>query len=61
MTNSAHRISGERPDTALIPAALDDGIPDARKTAFDSEFADWIAAENLRVADGIPGSDLRPW
>ncbi|MEO5688029.1 MAG: type II toxin-antitoxin system Phd/YefM family antitoxin [Burkholderiaceae bacterium] len=34
----------------------------ARKKAFDSEFGDWIAAENARVEKhGIPGADLRPW
>jgi len=34
----------------------------ARKKAFESEFGDWIAAENARVErHGIPGADLRPW
>jgi len=34
----------------------------ARKRAFETEFGDWIAAQNARVeADGIPGADLRPW
>lgn len=34
----------------------------ARKKKFESEFADWIAAENARLeAHGIPGADLRPW
>ncbi len=34
----------------------------ARKKAFETEFADWIAAQNARVdAHGIPGADLRPW
>jgi len=34
----------------------------ARKKWFETEFADWIAAENARVeAKGIPGADLRPW
>jgi len=33
-----------------------------RKKAFESEFGDWIAAQNVRVAtQGIPGADLRPW
>jgi PHD/YefM family antitoxin component YafN of YafNO toxin-antitoxin module len=33
-----------------------------RRQAFESEFGDWIAAENARVEQhGIPGSDLRPW
>ncbi len=34
----------------------------ARKKRFESEFADWIAAEKARFdAHGIPGADLRPW
>jgi len=34
----------------------------ARKKAFESEFGDWIAAQNTRFeAHGIPGADLRPW
>ena len=34
----------------------------ARKTAFEAEFGDWIAAQNARFeAHGIPGADLRPW
>jgi len=34
----------------------------ARKKAFESEFGDWIAAENARVErQAIPGEDLRPW
>lgn len=34
----------------------------ARKKAFEAEFGEWIAAQNARFeAQGIPGSDLRPW
>ncbi len=34
----------------------------ARKKTFESEFGDWIAAQNARVeTHGIPGADLRPW
>ena len=34
----------------------------ARKKKFEAEFGDWINAENARFeANGIPGSDLRPW
>jgi hypothetical protein len=34
----------------------------ACRNAFESEFGDWIAAQNDRVEKlGIPGSDLRPW
>ena len=34
----------------------------ARKKAFESEFSDWIAAQNALVeTQGIPGADLRPW
>jgi hypothetical protein len=33
-----------------------------RKKEFESEFGDWIAAENARVeSHGVPGADLRPW
>jgi hypothetical protein len=36
--------------------------PAARKQAFESEFGDWIAAQNTWVENqGIPGADLRPW
>lgn len=34
----------------------------ARKKAFETEFGDWIAAQNAWVEEhGIPGADLRPW
>lgn len=34
----------------------------ARRKAFESEYAEWIAAQNTRFeAYGIPGADLRPW
>jgi PHD/YefM family antitoxin component YafN of YafNO toxin-antitoxin module len=34
----------------------------ARRMEFESEFADWIAAQNAYVEKrGIPGADLRPW
>ena len=34
----------------------------ARKQVFETEFADWIAAQNAWVAaHGIPGEDLRLW
>ncbi|MDP1533253.1 MAG: type II toxin-antitoxin system Phd/YefM family antitoxin [Rubrivivax sp.] len=34
----------------------------ARKKAFEAEFGDWIAAQNVRFeTHGIPGADLRPW
>jgi Antitoxin Phd_YefM, type II toxin-antitoxin system len=34
----------------------------ARKKAFETEFGDWIAAQNARFEMfGIPGADLRPW
>ncbi|NQW66928.1 MAG: type II toxin-antitoxin system Phd/YefM family antitoxin [Burkholderiales bacterium] len=33
-----------------------------RKQQFESEFAEWIAAQNAWVeTHGIPGADLRPW
>lgn len=34
----------------------------ARRRAFEAEFADWIGEEQARYeANGIPGSELRPW
>ena len=34
----------------------------SRRKAFEAEFGEWIAAQNARVeAQGIPGTDLRPW
>ncbi|MEW6560220.1 MAG: type II toxin-antitoxin system prevent-host-death family antitoxin [Pseudomonadota bacterium] len=34
----------------------------ARKAAFETEFGDWIQAQNALVESaGIPGADLRPW
>jgi PHD/YefM family antitoxin component YafN of YafNO toxin-antitoxin module len=34
----------------------------ARKQAFETEYRDWIAAQNARLeTHGIPGADLRPW
>ena len=34
----------------------------ARKKKFETEFSDWIAAQNTWVEkQGIPGADLRPW
>ncbi len=34
----------------------------ARKKLFETEFSQWIAAQNAHVeAHGIPGSDMRPW
>ncbi len=33
-----------------------------RKKTFESEFGDWITAQNARIeTHGIPGADLRPW
>ena len=35
---------------------------EARKKEFESEYGDWIAAQNTWVENqGIPGADLRPW
>jgi hypothetical protein len=34
----------------------------AGKKKFETEFGDWIAAQNTWVEkQGIPGADLRPW
>jgi len=33
-----------------------------RKQQFESEFAEWITAQNAWVeTHGIPGADIRPW
>lgn len=40
----------------------DKAARDARKKAFQEEFADRIAPQNARFeAIGVPGGDLRPW
>lgn len=45
-----------------LRAGQDKSSTAARKQAFESEFGDWITAQNARVeAHGIPGADLRPW
>lgn len=45
-----------------LRAGQDKASTAARKQAFETEFGDWVAAQNDRVeADGIPGADLRPW
>jgi PHD/YefM family antitoxin component YafN of YafNO toxin-antitoxin module len=34
----------------------------ARQQQFETEFGDWIAAQNTWVEkQGIPGADMRPW
>lgn len=41
---------------------LDENERAERKMRFESEFGQWIAAQNARVeSQGIPGADLRPW
>ena len=45
-----------------LQANQNQASPAARKKAFESEFGDWIAAQNTWVDNqGIPGADLRPW
>ena len=45
-----------------LQAHHDKASPAARKTRFEAEFGDWIAAHNARFeVHGIPGADLRPW
>jgi hypothetical protein len=44
------------------PVFAKDACQAARKSAFEIEYADWIAEQNAYVeAYGIPGADLRPW
>lgn len=59
-----------RPDTVILSAEHYHALQTshdkigraARKKRFETEFADWIAAQNARFeSDGIPGVDLRPW
>ena len=45
-----------------LQAHQNQASPAARKKEFESEFGDWIAAQNTWVENqGIPGADLRPW
>ena len=45
-----------------LRAAHDTADRATRKKAFETEFGEWIAAQNARFeAHGIPGADLRPW
>lgn len=45
-----------------LQANQDNARRSARKKTFESEFGDWIAAQNARIeTHGIPGADLRPW
>ena len=59
-----------QPDTVILSAEHHQALKashanasqTARKKQFESEFGEWIAAQNARVkALGIPGADLRPW
>lgn len=46
----------------VLQAHHDKASRAARKKAFESEFREWIAAQNSRIeTHGIPGADLRPW
>jgi PHD/YefM family antitoxin component YafN of YafNO toxin-antitoxin module len=45
-----------------LQASNDKANRAARKRQFETEFGDWIAAQNAQVElSGIPGADLRPW
>lgn len=45
-----------------LQASNDKANHAARKEQFETEFGDWIAAQNARLeTSGIPGADLRPW
>ena len=45
-----------------LQANQNQASPAARKQQFESEYGDWIAAQNTWVeSHGIPGADLRPW
>ena len=45
-----------------LQANQNQASPAVRKKEFESEFGDWIAAQNTWVENqGIPGADLRPW
>mgnify|MGYP001045010475 CR=1 FL=1 len=45
-----------------LQASNDKANRAARKRQFETEFSDWIAAQNAKFElSGIPGADLRPW
>jgi prevent-host-death family protein len=45
-----------------LQARHDNASHAARKKVFETEFGDWIAAQNAYVeAHGIPSFDMRPW
>ncbi|UOD50745.1 type II toxin-antitoxin system Phd/YefM family antitoxin [Orrella daihaiensis] len=45
-----------------LQASNDKANRAARKRQFETEFSDWIAAQNDKFElSGIPGADLRPW
>ena len=45
-----------------LQASNDKANRAARKRQFETEFSDWIAAQNAKFElAGIPGADLRPW
>lgn len=57
-------------DTVILSAAHYQALqanqqkndPKARKQAFETEFGEWISAQNAWIdAHGVPGADLRPW
>ena len=46
----------------VLQANQNKASPAERKQQFESEYGDWIAAQNTWVdKQGIPGADLRPW
>ena len=48
--------------TTMIQANQQTSSLSARKQAFESEFSEWITAQNGWVeTHGVPGEDLRPW
>jgi hypothetical protein len=71
--NSSQASAGTTADTAFpkiqpprhgVPDAdLNEGAPFSSEiNQFETEFSDWIAAQNNWVEkNGIPGADMRPW
>ena len=48
--------------TTMIQANQQASSLSARKQAFESEFSEWITAQNAWVETHVvPGEDLRPW
>ena len=49
-------------NTAMMQANQQTCSLSACQQAFESEFSEWITAQNAWIENhGVPGEDLRPW